>query len=237
MKITWFGHSAFRLEFGSSVVLVDPFLTGNPIFKGDVAAATAGATHVLLTHGHADHVGDTVEICQRTGAKLVTNYDLAMYLARTGGLTKLDPMNSGGETDQGEFTVAMTIAFHSSAEIDANGVSQSLGHPTGLVISPKDSKEPVVYHAGDTAVFSDMALIDEFYRPKVAILPIGDRFTMGPKHAALAVKRFLPSVEVAIPCHYATFGLLLPDANGFVEAMAGAKARVLVPDSGTPFSL
>ncbi len=236
MKVTWFGHSAFRLEFGTSVVLVDPFLTGNPVFKGDVATASAGATHVLLTHGHADHVGDTVAICQATGAKLVTNYDLAMFLARQ-GLTNLDPMNSGGETDQGEFTVAMTIAFHSSAEIDANGVSQSLGHPTGLVISPKNSAEPVVYHAGDTAVFSDMALIDEFYRPKVAILPVGDRFTMGPRHAALALRRFLPSVETAIPCHFATFGLLLPDASGFVDAMQGAKAKVLVPQVGTSFTL
>ncbi len=236
MKVTWFGHSAFRLEFGSSVVLIDPFLTGNPVFNGSVEQASAGATHVLLTHGHADHVGDTVAICKATGAKLVTNYDLAMFLARQ-GLSNLDPMNSGGETDQGEFTVAMTIAFHSSAEIDANGVSQSLGHPTGLVISPKNSAEPVLYHAGDTAVFSDMALIDEFYRPKVAILPVGDRFTMGPKHAALAVKRFLPSVETAIPCHFATFGLLLPDATGFQAAMAGAKAKVLVPQVNIPFTL
>ena len=236
MKVTYFGHSAFRLEFGNSVVLIDPFFTGNPLFPGTVEAASAGTTHVLLTHGHADHVGDTVAICKATGAKLVTNYDLAMFLARQ-GLSNLDPMNSGGETDQGEFTVAMTIAFHSSAEIDANGVSQSLGHPTGLVISPKDAAEPVVYHAGDTAVFSDMALIDEFYRPKVAILPVGDRFTMGPKHAALAVKRFLPSVETAIPCHFGTFGLLLPDASGFVAAMAGAKAKVVVPPLGTPFSV
>ncbi len=237
MKITWFGHSAFRLEFGSSVVLIDPFLSGNPVFQGSVEQASAGATHVLLTHGHADHVGDTVAICKATGAKLVTNYDLAMYLAKTGGLSNLDPMNSGGETDQGEFSVAMTIAFHSSAEIDANGVSQSLGHPTGLVVTPKDTAHPVVYHAGDTAVFSDMALIDEFYRPKVAILPVGDRFTMGPKHAALAVKRFLPSVETVIPCHYATFGLLLPDASGLVQAMEGAKAKVLVPERNKPFNL
>lgn len=236
MKVIWFGHSAFRLEFGNSVVLIDPFLTGNPMFTGTVEQASAGATHVLLTHGHADHVGDAVAICQKTGAKLVTNYDLAMFLARQ-GLTNLDPMNSGGETDQGEFSVAMTIAFHSSAEIDANGVSQSLGHPTGLVVIPKDAAQPTVYHAGDTSVFSDMALIDEFYKPKVAILPVGDRFTMGPKHAALALRRFLPSVETAIPCHFATFGMLLPDASGFVAAMQGAKARVVVADPNKSFEV
>ena len=92
MKLTWFGHSAFRLEFGSSVVLIDPFLTGNPSFTGDRAAAIAGATHVLLTHGHSDHVGDTLSIAAETGAKVVTNYDLCMYLANK-GLNSFDPMN------------------------------------------------------------------------------------------------------------------------------------------------
>lgn len=235
MKITWFGHSAFRLEFGASVVMIDPFLTGNPAFGGDAEAASAGATHVLLTHGHGDHIGDTVAICKRTGAKLVTNYDLAMYLARQ-GLTALDPMNTGGTTDQGEFSVSLTIAFHSSSELDANGVSQCLGLPNGIVVSPKDKAHPVVYHMGDTDIFSDMALVDELYRPSVAMVPVGDRFTMGPRSAALAIKRFLPSVRVAIPCHYATFGMLLPDASGFVKEMDGADARVVVPEKGVGFT-
>jgi len=235
MKITWFGHSAFRLEFGDAVVMIDPFLTGNPAFGGDAEAASAGATHVLLTHGHGDHIGDTVAICQRTGAKLVTNYDLAMFLARQ-GVTALDPMNTGGTTDQGAFTVSLTPALHSSGELDANGVSHALGLPNGIVVSPKDRAEPVVYHMGDTDLFSDMALIDELYRPAIAMVPCGDRFTMGPRGAAIAVKRFLPSVRVAIPCHYATFGLLLPDASGFVREMEGANARVLVPEKGKAFT-
>lgn len=235
MKITWFGHSAFRLEFGDAVVMIDPFLTGNPAFSGDAEKAGEGATHVLLTHGHGDHIGDTVAICKRNGAKLVTNYDLAMYLARQ-GIEKLDPMNTGGTTDQGGFTVSLTVAFHSSSEIDGNGVSQSLGLPNGIVVTPKDKAEPVVYHMGDTDVFSDMALIDELYRPSVAMVPMGDRFTMGPRGAALALKRFLPSVKTAIPCHYATFGLLLPDASGFEKEMEGAAARVVVPEKGKPFS-
>jgi L-ascorbate metabolism protein UlaG (beta-lactamase superfamily) len=235
MKITWFGHSAFRLEFGASVVMIDPFLTGNPAFGGDAEAASAGATHVLLTHGHGDHIGDTVAICKRTGAKLVTNYDLAMYLARQ-GLTALDPMNTGGTTDQGEFTVSLTHALHSSVELDGNGVSHCLGNPNGIVVAPKDKAEPVVYHMGDTDLFSDMALIDELHRPAVAMVPIGDRFTMGPRGATLALKRFLPSVRVAIPCHYATFGLLLPDASGFVAEMEGAIARVVVPAKGEAFT-
>jgi L-ascorbate metabolism protein UlaG (beta-lactamase superfamily) len=235
MKITWFGHSAFRLEFGSSVVLIDPFLSGNPAFGGDAEAASAGATHVLLTHGHGDHIGDTVAICKRTGAKLVTNYDLGVYLARQ-GVEKFDPMNTGGTTDQGEFTVSLTIAFHSASELDDKGVSQCLGSPNGIVVTPKNRAEPTVYHMGDTDIFADMALIDELYRPSIAMVPCGDRFTMGPRSAALAVKRFLPSVRTAIPCHYATFGLLLPDASGFVREMDGAIAKVLVPEKNVAFA-
>ncbi len=231
MKVTWFGHSAFRLEFGTSVVLIDPFLTGNPAFTGDAEAASAGATHVLLTHGHADHVGDTVAISKRTGAKVVANYDLCMWLGRR-GLEKMDPMNTGGTTDQGEFAVSLTIAFHSSGELEQNGMSQHLGLPNGVVVTPKAKGEPVVYHMGDTDIFSDMALIDEIYHPAIAMVPIGDRFTMGPRTAAMAVKRFLPSVTTVLPCHYATFDMLLPSADGFVAEMAGAKARVLVPDRG-----
>ncbi|MEO3472041.1 metal-dependent hydrolase [Roseomonas sp. CAU 1739] len=235
MKITWFGHSAFRLEFGTSVVMIDPFLSGNPAFGGDAEAASAGATHVLLTHGHGDHIGDTVAICKRTGAKLVTNYDLGVYLARQ-GIEKFDPMNTGGTTDQGDFSVSLTIAFHSASEMDENGVSHCLGSPNGIVVTPKDKAQPTVYHMGDTEIFADMALIDELYKPAIAMVPCGDRFTMGPRSAALAVKRFLPSVRTAIPCHYATFGLLLPDASGFVAEMNGANAKVVVPEKGVAFA-
>ena len=236
MKLTWFGHSAYRLEFGSSVVMIDPFLTGSPVFGGDVEAASAGATHVVLTHGHADHVGDAVAIAQRTGAKLVANYEICMWLARK-GLTLLDPMNSGGTTDQGEFTVTLTVAFHSSATMDENGVTHDLGLPHGVVVAPKIAGAPTVYHMGDTELFSDMALIDELHRPDVAIVPVGDRFTMDGRRAAIAVRRFLPSVKTAIPCHFGTFGLLAPTADVFVREMAGAPAAVLLPEIGVPVTL
>ncbi|WP_270936972.1 metal-dependent hydrolase [Falsiroseomonas oryzae] len=236
MKLTWFGHSAYRLEFGSSVVLIDPFLTGNPSFKGDPAQASAGATHVLLTHGHADHVGDALAISQRTGAKVVANYEICMWLARQ-GLKAMDPMNSGGTTDQGEFSVTLTIAFHSSAQLDENGISHDLGLPHGVVVTPKAAGEPTVYHMGDTEVFSDMALIDELHKPAVAIVPVGDRFTMDGKRGALAVRRFLPSVRTAIPCHWGTFPIIAPNPDGFVAAMQGAEAKVLVPQVGVAVTL
>ncbi len=231
MRITWFGHSAFRLKFGSAVVLIDPYLSQNPAFKGDAEAASAGATHVLLTHGHADHVGDTVAICKRTGAKLVTNYELCVYLQRQ-GVEKIDPMNTGGTTDQGEFTVSLTQAFHSSSDIDANGVFHALGMPNGVVVTPKIHGEKVVYHMGDTDIFSDMALIDEIWRPEIAMVPMGDRFTMGPRSAAMAMKKFLPTVKTVFPCHYGTFPLLLPDASLFVREMVGSHADVVVPKQG-----
>jgi L-ascorbate metabolism protein UlaG (beta-lactamase superfamily) len=236
MLVTWFGHSAYRLEFDGAVVLIDPFLSGNPVFRGDAEAASAGATHVLITHGHADHVGDAVAIAKRTGAKVVTNYDLCMWLGRQ-GVTAMDPMNTGGATDQGAFTVALTQAFHSSGQMDETGVSQALGMPNGIVVTPKSKGEPVVYHMGDTDIFGDMALIDACYRPSVAMVPIGDRFTMGPRLAAMAVKRFLPSVKTVLPCHFATFGLLLPDASGFLVEMQGAAAQVVVPEQGNALTL
>lgn len=231
MRITWLGHSAFRLEFGAAIVMIDPFLTGNPSFKGDPVAAAAGATHVLLTHGHGDHIGDTVAIAERTGAKLVATYELCLWL-NAKGVKSFDPMNTGGTTDQGEFTVSLTQALHSSAEVDGNGVFHNLGLPNGLVVTPKSAAEPTVYHCGDTDIFSDMALIAELYEPDVAILPIGDRFTMGARTAAIAAKRFLGGVKTIIPCHFGTFPILDQGTDAFLLAMGDQAARVRTPAVG-----
>lgn len=228
MKITWFGHSNFRLDFADKVVLIDPFFTGNPTFSGDRARATAGATHILITHGHGDHIGDAVEISLETGAKVVTNYDLCMYLA-TKGLQNFDPMNTGGTTDQGGFSVTLVRADHSAALVEA-GVGFPLGNANGLVVRAKG--EPTVYHMGDTDVFGDMALIAELYAPDVIMAPIGDRFTMGARTAAFAVKRFFKPRAV-IPCHYGTFPIIAPDADAFVAAMEGSGIQVVIPNKGT----
>ncbi len=229
MEITWFGHSAFRLDFAGKAVLVDPFFTGNPAFDGDRARAVEGATHVLITHGHGDHVGDTLEIAEATGAKVVTNYDLCMWLASK-GLKSFDPMNTGGTIDAGGFKVSMVRADHSAGMVEGD-VGFPLGSANGLVV--KAPGEPVVYHMGDTDIFGDMALIHEIHRPDVALVPVGDRFTMGPETAALAVERFF-RLKAAIPCHYGSFPIIEPSADRFVAAMEGKGTQVIVPQKHMP---
>ena len=232
MQITWYGHSAFRLDFAGKAVLIDPFFTGNPAFVSDKDAAIEGVTHIVLTHGHSDHVGDALDISAKTGAPVITNYDLCMWLASK-GLQKFDPMNTGGTTDQGGFTVTLVRADHSSGDI-VDGMPIYLGNPCGAII--KAPGEPTVYHLGDTDIFSDMALLAEIHQPKVAMVPIGDRFTMSPKTAALAVKRFL-KVETVIPCHYGTFPIIEQNADAFVAEMKGHVTKVIVPEKGKPVTV
>ena len=232
MQITWYGHSAFRLDFGKHAVLIDPFFTGNPAFVSDKAAAIKGVSHIVLTHGHGDHVGDTLDIAKQNGATVTTNYDLCMWLASK-GLEKFNPMNMGGTTDLGGFSVAMVRADHSSGDI-VDGMPIYLGNPCGVII--KAAGEPTVWHLGDTDIFSDMALLAEIHAPKVAIVPIGDRFTMGAKLAAMAVKRFI-KCEIAIPCHFGTFPIIDATADAFVAEMKGASTKVIVPEKGKAFSV
>ena len=232
MQITWYGHSAFRLDFGQHAVLIDPFFSGNPAFVSDKAAAIKGVSHIVLTHGHGDHVGDTLEIAKQNGATVTTNYDLCMWLAGK-GLEKFNPMNTGGTTDLGGFSVTMVRADHSSGDI-VDGMPIYLGNPCGVIVKAKG--EPTVWHLGDTDIFSDMALIAEIHAPKVAMVPIGDRFTMSPQTAALAVKRFI-KCDTAIPCHHGSFPIIEANADAFVAEMKGGSTKVIVPEKGRAFAV
>ena len=224
MKITWLGHSAFRVETGSSVIMIDPFLTGNPVFEGDSAEAAKGATHVLLTHGHDDHVGDTVDICKANGSVLVADFEICMYL-NAKGVENVSPGNHGGSIQFDDFKVSFVQAWHSSSTIlDGNPVY--LGNPAGLIVTPTKEPENILYHMGDTDIFSDMALINEIYQPTIGIVPIGDRFTMGGELAALACKKYF-DFKTIIPCHFGTFPIIDPSAETFIDAMKGHKVEHL----------
>ncbi|MEJ8573396.1 metal-dependent hydrolase [Microbaculum marinum] len=227
MRITWFGHSAFRVETGNAVIIIDPFLTDNPTWNGSVDDATNGATHVVLTHGHSDHIGDTVDICRSTGAVLVANFEICMYLSGK-GVENFSPANHGGRLHFDDFDVAFVQAWHSSSEI-VDGKPLYLGNPAGVIISPKSGAGKVLYHMGDTDIFSDMGLINEIYKPAVGIVPIGNRFTMGAELAAMACKKYF-DFETVIPCHYGTFPIIDATADKFVSEASGV--NVVVPDRG-----
>jgi L-ascorbate metabolism protein UlaG (beta-lactamase superfamily) len=231
MQIIWFGHSCFRIDTGGSSILIDPFLTGNTTFEDagiPLHQALKGTTHVALTHGHEDHMGDTVRICKEAGAQLLAVHELATYLAGR-GVEKIDPGNTGGTLYYDDFDLTFVPAWHSASNI-VDGRPVYLGACCGLVVAPSGGK--TVYHMGDTAIFSDMALINEIYAPQIGFVPIGDRYTMGARTAALACKRFF-DFELIVPCHYGTFPVLDQTADKFIAELGDN--IVLVPEVGVPF--
>lgn len=232
MHLTWYGHSAFRVDLPGASVLIDPFFTGNPAFTGSVAKAAEGITHIVLTHGHADHIGDTVALAAQTGATVVANPEICSWLGSK-GVTKLDMGNTGGTVPLGAFSVTFVQALHSSAYVEEDGRIVYLGNPLGVVL--KAPGEPTLYHMGDTDLFSDMHLIDEFHKPDIGLVPIGDRFTMSAATAAYACQRFF-KFRLVVPCHYATFPILAPSADPFVSAMAGSRTVVHVAEKNEAFA-
>ncbi|WP_162652259.1 metal-dependent hydrolase [Lentilitoribacter sp. Alg239-R112] len=226
MKITWLGHSAFRFEIGNSVILVDPFIKGNPKANINFDEVTAGTTHIALTHGHSDHLGDTVEIAKTTGATVIANADLCSWLRVRNGLSSLEDGNTGGTIGFDDFSVTFVDAKHSSAFITDDGIAHSLGHSNGLMFHFRDA--PSVLHMGDTDIFSDMALIQELHEPDIGIVPIGDRYTMGSAVAALSCQKYFKFDKI-IPCHFGSFPVLEPSVDQFRVAMGedGAKVQAL----------
>ncbi len=204
MQLTWYGHAAWRVQVDDVAVLIDPFFEGNP--KATATAADVAADYIVVTHGHGDHIGNTVEIAQRTGATVIANAEIANWL-RAQGLKNVHAQHIGGGFQYPFGYLKLTIAMHGSSLPDGTYG----GMPAGVLITGGGH---TVYHAGDTGLFASMELIgDEGI--DVAILPIGDNYTMGPDDALRAVKLLRP--RVVIPMHYETWALISQDPEAWAE--------------------
>ncbi|HEY1209006.1 MAG TPA: metal-dependent hydrolase [Terracidiphilus sp.] len=209
-RITWLGHATVLVQTAKGTnILIDPFIAQNPKYPKEFVLPEK-IHYILVTHGHSDHISDAAPVAARHNSTVVAIYELATWLASKGVANTIG-MNLGGTVQLDDVAVTMVEAKHSSAAQDEQG-THDVGVAAGFVLTIADG--PVLYHAGDTAVFSDMKLIRELYRPEVAMLPIGGHFTMGPKEAALAA-RFL-RVKTILPIHYGT----VPQLKGTPEELA-----------------
>jgi L-ascorbate metabolism protein UlaG (beta-lactamase superfamily) len=219
MKVTWIGHSAVKLE-GSKTIYIDPFITGNPVAQISVDDITR-ADVVIITHDHADHIGDGYAICKKTGATLVSIYEIATA-ASEDGVANAEGMNIGGTLSAGGVSVSLVPAFHTA------GLG---GTPTGVIIE-MDGK--TVYHAGDTGLTLEFQWIGEMYKPDLAFLPIGGRFTMTPRLAAKAAEWL--KIPKIVPFHYNTWPIIEQSPENF-KNLVGSHSDVVILKPGESLEL
>lgn len=232
LTATWLGHGTFLLTSpGGRRILVDPWLDSNPACPAALKAPWP-LDLILVTHGHFDHVHDAAAAALATGAPVVAIFELCQWLEQRKGVKSTSGMNKGGSQEVAGIRVTMVDAKHSSSCVD-DGVITYLGEAAGYVLRFEDGT--IVYFAGDTALFGDMAIIRELYAPTIAFLPIGDLFTMDPSAAAKAVEWL--GVKTVVPMHYGTFPVLTgkPDVLREMVAPLGVDVRALAPGETTAF--
>ena len=228
MKLIWLGHGSFRLETENGVLLLDPWLTGNPVLPEDSHdAAVSGATHILLTHVHFDHVADVLPLTKKLNVPVVGQYDLMGHWGETEGIETVG-FNKGGTVDLGSgVKVSMVTAQHSSTLSTPDGPKTG-GSEVGFMIPAEGH---TIYASGDTDIMADMAWMGEYYAPDIGILSAGGHFTMDMKGAAFAAKKYF-DFKTVIPAHYRTFPLLEQSAEVLAEGLPGVdviEPEVLVP--------
>lgn len=221
MEILFHGHSCVEIHHDSARIIIDPFISSNPIARTN--ADDVQVSHILLTHGHGDHIADALSIAKRNNATIIANAELAGYFAWQGVSTI--PMNTGGSLQLGFGRVKLTPAVHSSSlAIEEKQQIIYLGNPNGFLVKLGST---TLYHAGDTDLFTDMKLIGERNEIDVAFVPIGDHFTMGPEDAVIAAEWL--KAKLIIPIHYNTFPPIRQDGSSFVTALhsRGLRGQVM----------
>lgn len=219
MKLIFHGHSCVEIQLNNGKnILIDPFITGNPV--SDLVSDEVKTDVLLVTHGHSDHVGDMIPIGKKNEALIVGIVEIANFAAKQG--VSSHGMNLGGKHDFDFGRVQLVPALHSSG-YDYQGETLYMGEPAGIIFQAEGK---TIYHAGDTAVFSDMSLLDKLYSIDVAFLPIGDNFTMGPDEAVLAAEYI--NAKTVVPIHYNTFDLIRQDASAFVKRLRAGTGKVMM---------
>lgn len=219
MQVSYHGHSIVKIKTNGKTILIDPFISGNGLT--DLTVEEEKPDVILLTHGHNDHVGDTVELAKANNSLVVAPNELAVYLGKQG--LNVHAMGIGGAYEFPFGKVKYTLAFHGSVYETENEVINT-GNPGGILFYAEGL---TIYHAGDTALFGDMKLIGDRNAIDVAFLPIGDNFTMGPEDAAYAVELLKP--KTVVPIHYDTFPVIKQDPSVFAELVKDSKVQIVKP--------
>lgn len=227
MKIIWLGHASFRIEIGNQVLLLDPWLEGNPMFPIEQRqAAIEGATAILMTHAHTDHISSIPGIAAGTDIPVVGVYELAEWMQNTHGLTTIG-FGKGGTIQLGDVSVSLVNAVHSSS-VTVDGQRQYVGSESGFMISGEGH---TIYASGDTDIMADMEWMGNYYKPDIGILCAGGHFTMDMAKAAYAANRYF-NFSTVIPCHYKTFPMLEQSANTLIDRLPDGvvvEPKVMVP--------
>lgn len=230
MKLSFHGQSTVYFESNGKKGIIDPFITGNEL--SDLDASSLEVDYVILTHGHEDHFGDTIEIAKRTEATVISTAEVANYLNSAHGIENVHGMNIGGKWQFDFGTLKFVQAFHSSSLMDDNGKPIYLGMPMGVILTLENK---TIYHTGDTGLFSDMKLIAERHPVDVCFVPIGDNFTMGIEDASYAINTFIQP-KISVPIHYNTFPLIEQNPEDFKNAVTHGQVQILKPGQSVQFT-